>query len=44
MELQRQLVAEGLLDDVQLEQHFDPFEPIPVKGKPTSEILIEERR
>jgi excisionase family DNA binding protein len=44
LELQRQLIAEGLLDDVRLEQRFEPFEPIPVKGRPASEILIEERR
>jgi hypothetical protein len=44
LELQRQLIAEGLLDDVQVEQHFEPFERVSVKGRPASEILIEERR
>lgn len=42
--LQQRLMAEGLLDEIKLEQHFQPFEPLPVKGRPTSEILIEERR
>jgi hypothetical protein len=33
LELQRQLIAEGLLDDIRLEQRFEPFERIPVKGR-----------
>jgi hypothetical protein len=42
--LQQRLMAEGLLDQVKLEQHFDQFEPFPSKGKAASETLIEERR
>ncbi|MCX6050218.1 MAG: helix-turn-helix domain-containing protein [Chloroflexi bacterium] len=42
--LQQRLMAEGLLTEIKLEQHFEPFEPVPFKGRPVSEILIEERR
>lgn len=42
--LQQRLMAEGLLNEIKLEQRFEPFEPLPFKGKPASEILIEERR
>lgn len=42
--LQQSLVEAGLLRAIKTEQHFSEFEPVTVKGKPTSEILIEERR
>lgn len=42
--LQQRLIEAGLLHTTKLDQHFSEFEPIPVKGKPTSEILLEERR
>lgn len=42
--LQQCLLEAGLLRTIKVEQHFSKFEPIVVKGKPTSEILIEERR
>ncbi|RIK38344.1 MAG: hypothetical protein DCC55_21430 [Chloroflexi bacterium] len=42
--LQQKLIAEGLLNEIRLEQHFEPFEPLASKGKPASERLIEERR
>ena len=44
LSLQQRLLDQGLLTEIKLEQHFEPFEPLPFKGKPASEILLEERR
>lgn len=45
-EIERKLAAEGLisLPDSQDEAADDDWEPIEVKGKPLSEMIIEERR
>lgn len=42
--LQRQLVEDGLLDEVQPLRTLRDFEPLPYRGKSASELLIEERR
>ena len=42
--LQQRLLEEGLLTEIKLVQQFEPFEPLPFKGKPASEILLEARR
>ena len=42
--LQQRLLEQGLITEIKREQHFEPFEPLSFKGKPASEILIEERR
>lgn len=44
LEWQKQLLAEGLLSEIKYRNKLEPFEPIPIKGRPASEILIEERR
>jgi prevent-host-death family protein len=38
------LVAEGKLLPAARPGVFKPFKPVPVKGKPASQIIIEERR
>ena len=47
-QLRRQLVAEGLLSHIPPKgkdiERFRRWEPIPIKGKPLSETIIEERR
>ena len=42
--LQQRLLEQGLITEIKREQRFEPFEPLSFKGKPASEILIEERR
>jgi excisionase family DNA binding protein len=44
LEWQKKLLAEGLLSKIKYRNQFEPFEPIPTKGKLASEIIIEERR
>jgi excisionase family DNA binding protein len=44
LEFQKQLLAEGLLSEIKYSYRFDHFEPMPIEGRPLSEILIEERR
>jgi hypothetical protein len=47
-ELQRRLVAAGLLSEIKLPPRFmpprEPFTPVPIKGEPLSETIIRERR
>ena len=47
-ELQRRLVAAGVLSEVKPPRWFTPererFSPVPIKGEPLSETVIRERR
>lgn len=47
-EFERMLLEKGIITDIpadiNVEEEEDDFEPIPVKGKPVSETIIEERR
>jgi hypothetical protein len=47
-ELQRRLVAAGLLSEIKPPPRFmpprEPFMPIPIQGEPLSETIIRERR
>jgi len=43
-EWQLQLLAEGLLGELKYNHRLDHFEPILIRGKLASELLIEERR
>jgi hypothetical protein len=47
-ELQRRLVAAGLLSEIKPPPRFmparEPFTPVPIKGEPLSETIIRERR
>jgi excisionase family DNA binding protein len=42
--LQQRLLVAGLLDEIKVQQKFEPFTPIPFTGQLASERLIEERR
>ncbi len=44
--VEKELLARGILKEIPvgLSDEEEAFEPIEVKGKPTSEMIIEERR
>lgn len=44
-ELHRRLLAEGVIKSIPPRAVVEPdFEPVPIKGKPLSQTIIEERR